>query len=107
MQVWKYKNWIIDPGDRFIYRVELFVYTSNRYWLESSKLYACNKFIDGIIEDQFFYYKNYSLEKETELIEAPIEWLETNAEFINIETKKEKNERLRLQRKKEHPKDKT
>ena len=90
MKVWKYNNLYLDESDSFIYEVDIYSIQPNQVQLENTRLYSCDSFIDNLIDFSKEFCSNGFIFKYTTLIKAPLKWLESNAELVNIETKKEK-----------------
>lgn len=95
MKTWKYNDLTLDPSDKFIYEVDLFILRDNCWNLENTKQYSCNEFIEDFISYQEWLYPEFKIFKYTTLLYAPLEWLEKNAVLIEYETKKERNKRKR------------
>jgi hypothetical protein len=73
---WIYQNRIIKEDEYFIYEVLIYLHTKNSFSLHESKIYKSKQFIDNIIESSYNRYKDFTIEKEIQLIKAPINWLE-------------------------------
>lgn len=83
MSIWKYQDDLIKEGEIFLYLVSINVYKKGMYETYNSKYYSSKEYIKGIIPKQFYRYPKFTIEKEIELIEAPINWLSKNAQLIN------------------------
>lgn len=81
MNYWIYQNKHIQESDYFIYEVLIYVYQDNTYYLYESKQYRCNQYIENIIEYSYHKYSKFSIEKEIQLVKAPISWLKENAQY--------------------------
>ena len=101
MKTYKFNDSFLDIADQFIYEVNLFKYEDNCWNLENSKLYSSLIFISDLVEFEKWIYDDFKLFKYTELIAAPIEWLNRNAILIEYETRKEKSKRKREEKKNE------
>lgn len=91
---YKYQDLLLKPYTSFIYELEIYRSTSDSWNLEESKMYESKTLIKDLVEFSKHDYKNYSLHKFTNLIAAPIKWLQDNAKLIEIETAKEKRKRI-------------
>lgn len=100
MKTYKFNNCYLDIADKFIYEVDLFKVEDNCWNLENSRKYSSDVFINDVVEFQKWIYPYFKIFKFTELIAAPIEWLERNAILVEYETKKEKAKRKREENKK-------
>lgn len=79
--MWIYNDKIISIGESFLYKVSINIYKKNLFKTFQTKYYTSNKFIKGVIENQFYKYPKFLLEKEIELIEAPLKWLQENGTY--------------------------
>lgn len=101
MKLWKFNNSFLDISTEFIYEVDLFKFQDNCWNLENSRRYSSKQYIEGLIEFQQWNYDSFKLFKFIDLISAPINWLEKNAELVEYETAKEKRKKKLLEKKNE------
>lgn len=91
MNIWKYQDSILTEGDNFLYQVSISVHKKGLFETHNIKYYSSKKYIDNIIYQSFYKYPKFIIEKEVELIEAPLNWLSKNAKLLKNDSEVQNN----------------
>lgn len=94
----KYNDLLLKEYPAFIYEVEIFKGTQDSWNLEESSMYKSATIINDLVDFVIYTYAEYKLFKYTNLIAAPLKWLQENAITIELETAKEKRKRIKTEK---------